>query len=152
MNPVYQDIHMQLDGLLQGETSWISNLANTSDLLWMYLPDINWVGFYIRKEDELVLGPFQGKPACTRIPIGKGVCGTAAETLESQLVMDVHEFPGHIACDAESNSEVVIPIVRNGKLIAVLDVDSPDKARFTKGDVEGLEKVVEIILRHQTTG
>ncbi len=152
MNPVYQDIHMQLDGLLQGETSWISNLANTSALLWMYLPDINWVGFYIRKEDELVLGPFQGKPACTRIPIGKGVCGTAAETMESQLVMDVHEFPGHIACDTESNSEVVIPIVRNGKLIAVLDVDSPEKARFTKGDVEGLEKVVEIILRHQTTG
>ncbi|MBN3562905.1 GAF domain-containing protein [Aliamphritea spongicola] len=143
---------MQLDGLLQGETSWISNLANTSALLWMYLPDINWVGFYIRKEDELVLGPFQGKPACTRIPIGKGVCGTAAETMESQLVMDVHEFPGHIACDTESNSEVVIPIVRNGKLIAVLDVDSPEKARFTKGDVEGLEKVVEIILRHQTTG
>lgn len=152
MNPVYQDIHMQLDGLLEGETSWISNLANTSALLWMYLPDINWVGFYIRKDDELVLGPFQGKPACTRIPIGKGVCGTAAETMESQLVMDVHAFPGHIACDAESNSEVVIPIVRNGKLIAVLDVDSPEKARFTKGDVEGLEKVVEIILRHQTTG
>ncbi|WP_271271150.1 GAF domain-containing protein [Aliamphritea hakodatensis] len=141
---------MQLDGLLEGETSWISNLANTSALLWMYLPDINWVGFYIRKDDELVLGPFQGKPACTRIPIGKGVCGTAAATLESQLVMDVHEFPGHIACDAESNSEVVIPIVRNGKLIAVLDVDSPDKARFTKGDVAGLEKVVDIILRHQT--
>lgn len=150
MNPVYQDIHTQLDGLLEGETSWISNLANTSALLRMYLPDINWVGFYIRKGDELVLGPFQGKPACTRIPIGRGVCGTAAETMESQLVADVHAFPGHIACDAESNSEVVIPLIRNGKVIAVLDVDSPEKGRFTKGDVAGLEKVVDIILRHQT--
>ena len=151
MNPIYQDIHTQLDGLLTGETSWISNLANTSALLSMYLPDINWVGFYIRKEDELVLGPFQGKPACTRIPVGKGVCGTAAATQESQLVSDVHAFPGHIACDAESNSEVVIPMIRNGKVIAVLDVDSPDIGRFTKVDVEGLEKVVEIILKHQTT-
>jgi len=146
MNSLYQDINTQLKGLLAGETDWVCNLANTSALLWMYLPDINWSGFYLRQAEELVLGPFQGKPACTRISIGSGVCGTAASTKEAQLVADVHEFEGHISCDAASMSEVVIPMIINGEVIGVLDVDSPLKGRFSADDVEGLQFVVDTLL------
>lgn len=149
MSALYRDINTQLRGLLSGETDWICNMSNTSALLNQYIPEINWVGFYLRQGDELVLGPFQGRPACTRITIGKGVCGTAAAEQKSQLVADVNQFPGHIACDAVSQSEVVIPMMRNGELIGVLDVDSPIKNRFSKDDVAGLEDVVANLLdRH----
>lgn len=149
MSALYRDINTQLRGLLSGETDWICNMSNTSALLNQYIPEINWVGFYLRQGDELVLGPFQGRPACTRIAIGKGVCGTAAAEQKSQLVADVNQFPGHIACDAVSESEVVIPMMRNGELIGVLDVDSPIKNRFSKDDVAGLEDVVANLLdRH----
>jgi len=146
VSPLYKDINTQLSGLLAGEADWVCNLANTAALLNMYLPDINWVGFYLRQGDELVLGPFQGKPACTRIAIGKGVCGTAAAENKPQLVADVNAFPGHIACDAASLSEVVIPMVRAGEIVGVLDVDSPIKNRFSKVDVAGLELIVATLL------
>ncbi|WP_299773839.1 GAF domain-containing protein [uncultured Pseudoteredinibacter sp.] len=146
MNSIYQDIDSALAGLLEGESDWICNLSNTAAVLWMYLPEINWAGFYLRQGDELVLGPFQGKPACTRIPIGRGVCGTAAAELEPQLVADVHAFEGHIACDAASESEVVIPMIKDGELIGVLDVDAPVKSRFSQEDVVGLQAVVERLL------
>lgn len=146
MNNLYQDINSQLGGLIGDETDWICNLSNTAALLWMYLPDINWAGFYLNRDEELVLGPFQGKPACTRIAIGKGVCGTAALEQAPQLVADVHAFPGHIACDAASESEVVIPMVHKGKLLGVLDVDAPIKNRFSQDDVIGLQAVVDKLM------
>ncbi|GAA6153759.1 GAF domain-containing protein [Pseudoteredinibacter isoporae] len=146
MNSIYQDIDSALSGLLQGESDWVCNLANTAAVLWMYLPEINWAGFYLRQGDELVLGPFQGKPACTRIPIGRGVCGTAAAEQEPQLVADVHAFEGHIACDAASESEVVIPMIKDGEVIGVLDIDAPVKGRFSQEDVVGLQAVVERLL------
>lgn len=134
----YERLTQQALCLIDGETDLIANLANISALLNMELDDINWVGFYLFKDDELVLGPFQGKPACIRITVGKGVCGTAFSTETVQRVDDVHQFAGHIACDAESNSEIVIPFYKNGELFGVLDIDSPNIARFSEIDEKGL--------------
>ena len=134
-----------LEALTQGVPHKIANLANASALLWQELPEINWAGFYILEEKTLVLGPFQGKPACIEIPVGKGVCGTAAAQDTTQLVEDVHAFPGHIACDSASRSEIVIPIRREGKVWGVLDIDSPHLARFTREDQEGLEMFAGVL-------
>ncbi|MGR6861486.1 GAF domain-containing protein [uncultured Aliivibrio sp.] len=134
----YERLTQQAIALIEDETDLIANLANLSALLNMELNDINWVGFYLFKENELVLGPFQGNPACIRITIGKGVCGTAFSTNTVQRIDDVHQFAGHIACDAASNSEIVIPFYRNGKLAGVLDIDSPNIARFSEIDEKGL--------------
>lgn len=132
--------------LFDGETDFLANSANLSSLIFHALPDLNWAGFYLVKNAELVLGAFQGKPACVRIKIGKGVCGAAAEKRETLIVRNVHEFPGHIACDAASNSEIVIPLIKNERLIGVLDVDSPILNRFDETDKRELEKVVRILL------
>ncbi|MFI2810191.1 MULTISPECIES: GAF domain-containing protein [Microbulbifer] len=142
----YSSLAAQLEGLLSGERDWLANTANASALLFMELPDINWAGFYFLHGDELRVGPFQGKPACTRIPVGAGVCGTAVATGESQLVEDVHEFPGHIACDAVSASEVVIPLYNGDQCLGVLDVDSPSKSRFTREDLAGLQSFARVLL------
>ncbi|UAA37159.1 GAF domain-containing protein [Paraneptunicella aestuarii] len=142
---LYEELVLETSGLLEGETDMIANLANVSALIWNKLPQVNWAGFYLLKGDELVLGPFQGKPACVRIPIGRGVCGTAAKTLKPQLIADVHQFEGHIACDQASNSELVIPVIVKGELKGVLDLDSPDFARFDKEDLSGLQQVVNIV-------
>jgi GAF domain-containing protein len=140
-------LQRQTQSLLEGETHWLANLANTSALLFSELDDLNWVGFYLKEDEELVLGPFQGKPACVRIPLGKGVCGTAAAEGKVIVVPDVQAFPGHIACDAASRSEVVIPLMTpEGRLLGVLDVDSPVLNRFTSQDADGLSKVVESLL------
>jgi GAF domain-containing protein len=136
----------QARGLLSVETDPVANAANLSALLFMELERINWAGFYFLNGDELVLGPFQGKPACVRIPLGKGVCGTAAETRETQRIADVHQFSGHIACDADSRSEIVVPLVKSGKLLGVLDIDSPIADRFSAADQEMLEAVARIYL------
>ena len=136
---LYRDLLGALDALTADEPDAIANMANAAALVWQYLPDLNWAGFYRMVEGELVLGPFQGKAACIRIPLGKGVCGTAAATRETQLVEDVHAFPGHIACDAASRSELVVPIVHDGRLIGVLDLDSPEPARFDPDDAAGCE-------------
>lgn len=138
----------QLDALLQGEQDVIANLANASALLNQFLENVNWVGFYILRDGELVLGPFQGLPACVRIKPGSGVCGTAVSKKESQLVPDVHQFPGHIACDAASQSEVVVPIFRNGEIFGVLDIDSPSKNRFDETDQKYLEEFVAILEKY----
>ena len=143
---LYKDLLSALDGLTADESDAIANMANAAALLWEYLPDLNWAGFYRNVGGELVLGPFQGKAACIRIPFGSGVCGTAAATRETQLVEDVHAFPGHIACDAASASEIVLPIVKGTRLIGVLDLDSPRPARFQEVDARGLEEVVRIFL------
>ena len=135
----------QAGALLDGEKDLIANLANLSALMYMRLPDVNWAGFYLLKDDELVLGPFQGKPACMRIPLGKGVCGTAAQNREVQLIGDVHEFVGHIACDAASRSEAVLPFFRNEQLLGVMDLDSPNVGRFDQNDIDGLIQLVEIL-------
>jgi GAF domain-containing protein len=132
--------------LIAGETDLIANSANLAALLFAALPDVNWVGFYFLKDDQLVLGPFQGKPACTRIPLGKGVCGTAAGERRTIVVENVHEFPGHIACDAASNSEIVVPLIQAGRLLGVLDIDSPSLGRFDDEDRAGLETVVAALL------
>jgi GAF domain-containing protein len=142
----YTELHRSLASLLEGERDWIANLANTSALLWQELCDINWVGFYLLKGDDLVLGPFQGKPACVRIPLGKGVCGSAARARKSIVVQNVHEFDGHIACDTASNSELVVPLIKNDQLLGVLDIDSPRLARFDEQDRIGLENVAAILL------
>jgi GAF domain-containing protein len=139
---LYRELAGELSALIAGERDFIANLANASALLYHSLPDLNWAGFYLLKQGELVVGPFQGKPACVRIAIGKGVCGTAAERRETVIVRDVHEFPGHIACDAASNSEIVVPMVKSGELIGVLDLDSPKLARFDEQDRDGLEMFV----------
>lgn len=141
----YKLIHAQLNALLEEEPYIIPNLSNTSALLNGALKNINWVGFYLIHNGELLLGPFQGKTACVHIAIGRGVCGTAVQKNETQLVYDVHEFPGHIACDSASRSEIVIPIRKNGTIVGVLDIDSPAVGRFDDYDKEGLEKVVEIL-------
>lgn len=144
----YNSLAKQLDALLTGETNVIANLSNASALLNVFLTDINWVGFYVMKNGELVLGPFQGLPACVRIPVGRGVCGTAVSENKTMLVEDVYEFPGHIACDAASNSEIVIPLRKNDEIIGVLDIDSPLKARFSLEDQAGLEQFVAVLEKH----
>ncbi|MFF2795928.1 GAF domain-containing protein [Lysinibacillus xylanilyticus] len=144
----YNTLAKQLDALLTGESDRIANLSNASALLNLFLPNINWVGFYVLQGEELVLGPFQGLPACVRIPIGRGVCGTAVKKEETIVVKDVHDFPGHIACDAASQSEIVIPLIKDGQVIGVLDIDSPIVNRFSKEDQEGLELFVKTLLLH----
>jgi len=144
---LYRDLTSALEGLVAGETDAVANMANAAALIWETLPDLNWAGFYRNVEGELVLGPFQGRPACIRIPFGTGVCGTAAATRQVQRIDDVHAFPGHIACDSASESEIVVPIVRDGELIAVLDLDSPRKARFTEEDETGFVRIAEILAK-----
>ena len=142
---LYRDLTAALDALTAGEPDGIANMANAAALIWQYLPDLNWAGFYRLVEGELVLGPFQGKPACIRIPVGSGVCGTAAATRETQLVEDVFAFPGHIACDAASRSELVVPLVRDGAVIGVLDLDSPLPGRFDGEDAAGCEALAALL-------
>ncbi|GED71718.1 hypothetical protein BRE01_54200 [Brevibacillus reuszeri] len=144
----YELVIMQLQALVDGETNQIANLANASALLNQFLHGINWVGFYLTEGEGLVLGPFQGLPACVRIPFGKGVCGTAASKRETVLVEDVHLFPGHIACDAASESEIVVPIIKNDALIGVLDIDSPIKNRFDEVDQHYLEQFIATLTRY----
>jgi L-methionine (R)-S-oxide reductase len=136
---VYRELAQMAEGLFRGERDAIANAANLSALLWMGLADLNWAGFYFLRGPGLVLGPFQGRPACVRIELGRGVCGTAAQKRETIVVPDVEKFPGHIACDAASRSEIVVPLTRNGRLMGVLDLDSPLAARFDEDDVRGLE-------------
>lgn len=143
-NTFYDTLVAQADALIADESDLIANMANLSALLFLEMPDLNWAGFYILRNNELVLGPFQGKPACVRIAVGKGVCGTAVATGDIQLVRDVHEFPGHIACDAASNSEIVLPVRHAGQIIAVLDIDSPSLARFDQADAAGLARIVQV--------
>jgi L-methionine (R)-S-oxide reductase len=142
----YELVIKQLKSLIEGETNLIANLANASALLNQFLEQINWVGFYLTDGNELVLGPFQGLPACVRIPFGKGVCGSAAKNKKTELVPDVNLFPGHIACDAASQSEIVVPMIKNGEVIGVLDIDSPIKSRFDEVDQHYLEKFVETLV------
>jgi len=143
----YRELTSQLGGLLTGERDVIANAANTSALLYQMMPDLNWAGFYfLRANDELVLGPFQGKVACVRIPKGKGVCGAAVQHRETVLVEDVHAFPGHIACDSASRSELVVPLIAGGKVLGVIDLDSPLPSRFDADDQAGIEKVAAIFL------
>ena len=142
----YRELARDLEALLSGERDLIANAANTSALLFDTLPDLNWAGFYLYKSGELVLGPFQGKPACVRIAIGKGVCGTAAQRRETVRVEDVNQFPGHIACDSASNSEIVIPLIRGNELLGVLDLDSPKLRRFDDADQRGLEALAKIFI------
>lgn len=144
----YKQLNTYLIGLVSEERDWLAGVSNASSLLYLLLPDINWAGFYLYKGGELVLGPFQGKPACVRIALGKGVCGTAAETRKIQVVEDVNQFPGHIACDVASQSEIVVPIIKNDRLIGVLDIDSPHKGRFDSQDAEGLSRFVEILKQY----
>jgi len=141
---LYAELAAQARGLLHGERDRIANAANFAALAWQALPDINWCGFYFFDGTELVVGPFQGKPACVRIALGKGVCGTAAATRETQLVRDVHAFAGHIACDADSRSEIVVPLVAGERLIGVWDVDSPQLARFDEDDRIGMERLCAV--------
>jgi GAF domain-containing protein len=147
----YAELAEALEGLLAGETDPIANLANASALVMDGLDELNWAGFYLMRGGELVLGPFQGKPACIRIPVGKGVCGTAVARAESILVEDVHAFPGHIACDAASRSELVVPLVRDGRVLGVLDLDSPRPGRFDAEDRQGCETLAAILLAHLPT-
>ena len=141
----YELTAQQLSALVEGIPYEVANLANASALLWQEMPDINWVGFYKMTGGKLVLGPFQGKPACIEIPVGRGVCGTAVAEDAVQLVYDVHQFPGHIACDCASNSEIVLPIHVNGEIWGVLDIDSPTVGRFTEDDRAGLEQIVRVL-------
>jgi len=144
----YAELARSLRGLLDGERDLVANTANMAALLFWSLRDLNWAGFYLVEptRGDLLLGPFQGKPACVRIPVGRGVCGAAAERRETVVVPDVHAFPGHIACDSASNSEVVVPIIRDGTLLGVLDLDSPVHARFDEADARGLEALVRILV------
>lgn len=142
---LYRELYGALDALTADEPDAIANMANAAALIWQYLPDLNWAGFYRLVSDELVLGPFQGKAACIRIPLGKGVCGTAASTRTTQRIDDVHAFPGHIACDAASASELVVPIVVDDRLIGVLDLDSPSPGRFDAEDAAGCETLMTLL-------
>lgn len=142
----YASLNRQLEAVLHGERDWVCNLAQMSALLMQTMPDLNWAGFYLLKDGGLVLGPFQGKVACVRIALGKGVCGTASARRETIVVPNVHEFPGHIACDSASNSEVVVPLIADGRLLGVLDLDSPKLNRFDAEDAEGLGRSVAILL------
>ncbi|KTR61602.1 hypothetical protein RSA42_04230 [Exiguobacterium indicum] len=146
----YDMLSKQLDALLMGEDNQVANLSNASALLNQFLDRINWVGFYLTdtEQNQLVLGPFQGLPACVRIPFGRGVCGTSAAEQTTQRIEDVHQFPGHIACDAASNSEIVVPLVKDGQTIGVLDIDSPEFNRFDEVDQAGLEAFCATLLRH----
>lgn len=144
---MYELLLKQMEMILEGETDVIANLSNVSAMLGEALPKINWAGFYLMKEGKLILGPFQGKLACIHIPLGRGVCGTAAATKEVQLVKNVHEFPGHIACDSASNSEVVIPMILDGKVLGVLDIDSAELERFDETDATYLQKIAELVVR-----
>jgi len=143
---LYDQLAAQLSSLLAGERDLIANAANFSSLVFHSLPDLNWAGFYFEKDGELVLGPFQGKPACVRIKIGQGVCGAGAAKCETVIVPNVHEFPGHIACDSASNSEIVVPLMKGARLIGVLDLDSPIASRFDQEDARGLENLAGILL------
>ncbi|WP_144543681.1 GAF domain-containing protein [Cytobacillus oceanisediminis] len=144
----YKLVIKQLSALLEGEKNQIANLSNASALLNQFLGRTNWVGFYLMEEGELVLGPFQGLPACVRIPLGKGVCGKAAKQMETVRVEDVHQFPGHIACDAASESEIVVPLIKDGNLLGVLDIDSPEKNRFDELDQEYLEEFTKVLVSY----
>jgi GAF domain-containing protein len=144
---MYRDLAAALEGLVGGEPDPIANMANASALIFETLPDVNWVGFYRNVGGELVVGPFQGRPACIRIAFGEGVCGAAAASRQAQRVDDVHAFPGHIACDSASNSEIVVPLIRDGELLGVLDIDSPKHGRFTAEDETGIVKLGEILSR-----
>ena len=144
---MYRDLASALEGLITGEPDPIANMANAAALIFETLPDVNWAGFYRNVGGELVLGPFQGRPACIRIPFGSGVCGAAAATRQVQRIEDVHAFPGHIACDSASNSEIVVPLIRDGDLIGVLDIDSPKTGRFSEEDETGVVKLGEILSR-----
>lgn len=141
----YRQLLEAAEALTTGEADGVANMANIAALLWEFLPHMNWAGFYRMVDGELVLGPFVGRPACIRIPLGKGVCGVAAAEATTQLVADVHAFPGHIACDAVTNSELVVPVIRNGEVVAVIDLDSPSKARFDEEDRAGIERLAELI-------
>lgn len=143
----YNLLRKQLVSLLEGERNQIANLSNASALLNQFFDRVNWVGFYLTEGDELVLGPFQGLPACVRIPFGRGVCGTSAKERKTVLVTDVHQFPGHIACDTASQSEIVVPIIKDGQVLGVLDIDSPEKNRFDEIDQENLEEFVRELVR-----
>jgi GAF domain-containing protein len=142
---MYRELVKSADALTSGESDGVANMSNIAALLWEFLPDVNWTGFYRVVDGELVLGPFQGKAACIRIPFGRGVCGAAAQTGETQLVEDVHAFPGHIACDANSASELVVPVMRDRQVIAVVDLDSPSRGRFDHDDAMGIESLVAVI-------
>src|SRR6185437_139123 len=142
---MYRDLASALEGLVASEPDPVANMANAAALIWETLPDLNWAGFYRNVGGELVLGPFQGRPACIRIKFGEGVCGAAAATLQVQRVEDVNAFPGHIACDSASNSEIVVPLIRDGELIGVLDIDSPKTGRFTEEDEAGCVRLGEIL-------
>lgn len=142
---MYRELLSAVDALTAGEPDGVANMANVAALLWDMLPDVNWTGFYRMVGGELVLGPFAGRPACIRIPLGHGVCGTAAQAGQTQLVADVHAFPGHIACDAASASELVVPVIRDGAVVAVIDLDSPSKARFDAADAAGIEALAALI-------
>lgn len=144
----YDQLAQQLDALLTGEPNVTANLSNASALLNQFFDRINWVGFYLMDGEELVLGPFQGLPACIRIPLGRGVCGTVALNKKALIVPDVDQFPGHIACDAASRSEIVLPLLKDGELLGVLDIDSPELNRFSEEDLDGLKKFVEVLVRH----
>jgi L-methionine (R)-S-oxide reductase len=148
---LYEQLCEELRSLISGESDWIANLANASALLFHSLPDLNWAGFYLLKADELVVGPFQGRPACVRIALGRGVCGTAAKQRRSIVVPNVDEFPGHIACDSASKSEIVVPMIVGERLLGVLDVDSPNPGRFNVEDQAGLEGFVEVLLSEWRT-
>ncbi len=143
---IYEELYKMAKALFTDEDDMIANMGNVSSLLYFNLKDINWAGFYLYKNDELVLGPFNGKVACTRIAMGKGVCGTAAKENKIQVVEDVHQFPGHIACDSASNSEIVIPLYKDGNLVGVLDIDSFNKATFDQEDAKGLTKIMDILI------
>jgi len=143
----YEQLAKQLRGLLAGETDPIANAANTAALLFDALPEVSWAGFYFLRANELIVGPFQGKPACVRIALGRGVCGTAAARRETIIVPDVNAFPGHIACDAASQSEIVVPLIAAGRLVGVLDLDSPRLARFDEADRRGLERLAELFVQ-----
>jgi L-methionine (R)-S-oxide reductase len=142
---LYRQLIAAADALTAGEPDGVANMANVAALMWEYLPDLNWAGFYRAMGSELVLGPFAGRPACIRIPFGQGVCGAAAAVGETQLVADVHAFPGHIACDAASRSELVVPVLRGGATIAVIDLDSPSLARFDAGDAAGIKALAALL-------
>jgi GAF domain-containing protein len=149
---IFAELRQQLAGVLEGERDGLANCANTAALIYHALPGLNWAGFYFLRDEELVLGPFQGKVACVRIPLGSGVCGTAAARRETVVVPDVHAFPGHIACDADSRSEIVVPLVRSGALLGVLDVDSPRPDRFDPDDALGLEALIAQLLEASDFG